>query len=233
MIKQDSHVFSYGYNEVKNIMILEKNKVISEVVSGIMDIKLETSQTCYDFKGNEIGVFKDSKTLRRQCSFKCNELKDTHQSSVEVIQYNWDFFLMNISQRNIRGTKDCLNFIRDRIKIYFKEFEQPRIGITYNTYKKKYERSNIAIEICSRYLDVYNSSSGYKRFIDFNIKKYDKNLYNFIKLHPDHSESAKTVHSLNIEYICAYYDVTERQLRDKRFNRLSHAIKVLNNKINK
>jgi hypothetical protein len=41
------------------------------------------------------------------------------------------------------------------------------------------------------------------------------------------------VHSLNIEYICAYYDVTERQLRDKRFNRLSHAIKVLNNKINK
>tara|TARA_R110000803_G_scaffold22220_1_gene55564 strand:- start:335 stop:1045 length:711 start_codon:yes stop_codon:yes gene_type:complete len=232
MIKQDSYVFSYSYGEVKNIMTLQKNKVISEIVTGVMDVKYETLQPCYDFKGNEIGIFKDSKRLRRQCSFKCNELKNTYQSSVEVIQYNYDFFLMNISQKNIRGTKDCLHFIRDRIKIYFKDFKQPSIGISYNSYKKKYERSNIPLEICSRYLDVHNSSRGYKRFIDFDIKKYDKNLHSFIKLHPNHSESAKVVHSLNIEYICNYYGVTERQLRDKRFNRLTHAIKILNNKIN-
>ena len=157
---------------------------------------------------------------------------DDKRTKKEVIQIDYKFYLVPVSERHSVSQGRLLTF--QRLKASgIKGLERCRfaqeikIEHHYTFAREKYS-INRPLEVCFSDEYRYNTFS----FINFNHKKYLENYNKFISEHPSFEKEAFQLKRKNEFIILDFYDVNLKILSNDKFDRLKYAIKALNIKIN-
>lgn len=148
----------------------------------------------------------------------------------EIVQIDYKFYLVPVPERlEIQEGRSQLERLFINYGItglkYIRTFLQEKRHYTQHRVMYEVERP---LEIYSR--DEYRLNT--KSFINFNYHNYIENYEQALIKYPDYKNEIDRLKNLNINIICDFYMITEKQLKHKNFNRLEHAIRVLNKKIN-
>lgn len=181
----------------------------------------------YDCKGNfykkeESKVFYNLKkniNISKYCTLK-----------KQIIQIDYDFYLVPITER--LNIQDGRNKLKNLLKNYgitglnnYRGYFRRKYHYTYKKPRYEVERP---IEVV--FLEEHRTNT--KKFIEFNYDKYISNYKKALLKFPDYKDEINYLKDINISVICDFYDIEEKELKRKDFDRLKHAIKILNRKIN-
>ncbi len=148
-----------------------------------------------------------------------------------IVQIDYDFYLVPIPERlQIQQGRQMLVSLLIRYGI--KGIKQCWQKFLYEKNHYSFTRRMFDVErpLEIMFCDEYRLNT--KSFINFNYDEYILNYENALKKYPNFKDELDYLKKINIEIICDFYGVSEKQLKSKRFDRLTHAIRVLNNKIN-
>ena len=191
-------------------------------------------EICF-YKYNNIDLFtKDGifyKTLsEKELKNEISEVKIKKEQS-EIIQIDYNFYLIPVSERHSLqdGRYRTISLLEKLgIKGFENTWQTPYFEKYSNTIRKRVYEVSRPLEICFNKEHRYNTKS----FINFDYKKYIKNYNNALIKYPERKDTLFYLKEINLDMICGFYCIDRKLLENNRFNRLTHAIKILNNKIN-
>jgi hypothetical protein len=148
-----------------------------------------------------------------------------------IVQIDYDFYLVPIPERlQIQEGRFLLTslLIKYGIKGIRECWQNFLIEENHYSFPRTMYKVERPLEIM--FSDEYRLNT--KSFMNFNYDNYILNYEKALTKYPNFKKEIDYLKKINIEIICDFYKVTEKQLKSKRFDRLTHAIKILNYKIN-
>lgn len=230
MKTQISH-YSTGYDYKPFIKLI--NNKYKFFVNSNFTYRTTENKKCFDYENNFLGYFTNE-------SFETKIATEEIKNCLSLTQINYDFKLLPLGRGiTIDEIYDCCKTLNNSFDIIFKT-TCSITNINYGKfnrngyYEKQYKRSEenftpYEITKIGNSRDVINKN--YKIALNFDIKKYKKNKDNFIKNNPEFELQCNALFNKNIRFMMAFWQMTEEQILNGKFNKRINVINKLNRKI--
>lgn len=152
-----------------------------------------------------------------------------------LVQINYEFHLLPYIHGDIKSIDDLQygleNVLGKKFHVeYLKEYLL-YLRLREENYITKHH-SGFPYEVCFTGFTRSLVSKNYKNFNSFDFQKYLEKKEIFIRENPNYEKECERLFNDNINAICAFYLISEKDLKNNKFNKLEQSIKRLNIKIN-
>ena len=152
-----------------------------------------------------------------------------------LVQINYEFHLLPYIHGDINSIDDLQYGLE---KVLDKKFHVEHLKeylLSLRSRRENYitkHHSGFPYEVCFTGFTRSLVCKNYKQFNSFDYQKYLEQKEIFIRENPNYQKECECLFNDNINAICAFYLITEKQLKTNKFNKLEQSIKRLNIKIN-
>lgn len=176
------------------------------------------------------GEFYKNEIEKKYITKKADIRVDVHSCEGKaIIQIDYDFYLVPIAERLsiIDGRDKLKSLLKDYGLVGFTTYKSFYREIHHYSFERTKYDVDRPIEIC--FCEEHRANT--KKFMEFNYNEYIENYNKALIKYPNHKKTLDHLKFMNINIICDFYMITEKELSSNKFDRLKHAIKVLHKKI--
>jgi len=212
----------YSYFTYNNFYKGDLNK-LELFNKGLIMFKETKALDLFDKDGNFYKTHYEEKIINKE-----SEIQIRHDS-LRIVQIDYQFYLVPVPER--------LTIIDGRSQLKEMLSKYGISGFSFNTYfyekhHYKFKRRMYEVFRPIEFCFCNEVRKNTKSFVDFEYKNYEENYKNALKKYPNNKDEIERLFSKNLNLICDFYEIDISILKAKNFDRLKHAIKILNKKIN-